>query len=99
MHVGVVGCGYWGPNLIRNLAENRLCRQVYLRSRAGEAPEVSLRPAARAYPVRRDDRSDRRGHDRDPALDPLSLARQALLKGKHIFVEKPFTGSSEQALS
>jgi predicted dinucleotide-utilizing enzyme len=27
-HVGVVGCGYWGPNLVRNLSENRLCSQI-----------------------------------------------------------------------
>ena len=26
--VGVIGCGYWGPNLIRNLVENRRCREV-----------------------------------------------------------------------
>ena len=28
MRVGVIGCGYWGPNLIRNLLENRKCAGV-----------------------------------------------------------------------
>lgn len=103
MHVGVVGCGYWGPNLVRNLAENRLCRQVSICDLdAAKLERLTTRyPAARVF-TRFEEMIAQSDLDAVMIATPLSthypLARRALLKGKHVFVEKPFAGSSEQAL-
>ena len=44
--VGVIGCGYWGPNLVRNLVENRRCQNVLVcdldRARLVEPAERAL---------------------------------------------------------
>ncbi|HEV2902793.1 MAG TPA: Gfo/Idh/MocA family oxidoreductase [Gaiellaceae bacterium] len=101
--VAVVGLGYWGPNLVRVLHEVE-----------GVRPELvcDLRPDAletmgRRYPAVRTTTS----FDEvlaDPAVDavaiatPVSshfeLAARALEAGKHVFVEKPLTASSDEAL-
>jgi predicted dehydrogenase len=103
IHVGVVGCGYWGPNLVRNLAENRLCRQVSICDTNEEKLTRLLQryPAARAF-QRFDEMLAQPDLQGVMIATPLSthypLAKRALLKGKHVFVEKPFAGSSEQCL-
>lgn len=103
LHVGVVGCGYWGPNLVRNLADNRLCRSISLCDLDGSKVERLLQryPAASPY-TSYDDLLNRRDLDAVLIATPLSthfeLARKALRRGKHVFVEKPFTHSSEEAM-
>ncbi len=92
MRIGIVGLGYWGPNLARNFDE--LAELAWL---CDLSPELRERFAAR-YPRARvtaefDDLLA------DPDLDGVviatpvpthfELARQALLAGKHVFVEKP----------
>lgn len=103
LNVGVVGCGYWGPNLVRNLAENRLCRGLSLCDLdVTKVERLLLRyPAAQPFD-RYEDMLARPDLDAVMIATPLSthfdLARKALRKGKHVFVEKPFTASSEQAI-
>ncbi len=100
-HVGVVGCGYWGPNLVRNLSENRLCRGISLCDLdAAKLARLSLRyPAAETF-LSYEDMLASPDLQAVMIATPLSthytLARKALLRGKHVFVEKPFAGSSEQ---
>jgi len=99
---GVIGYGYWGPNVVRNL--DRLDQVDLLgvcdlsasaRQRAQKAfphLEVTADPAALLS---------------SPEIDAIAvvtpvwthfeLARTALENGKHVFVEKPFTGNSAQA--
>ena len=102
-HVGVVGCGYWGPNLVRNLSENRLCSQISLCDLNEEKlARLRLRyPAARAF-ARFEDMLVQPDLDAVMIATPPTvhhpLARAALLRDKHVFVEKPFAASSEQAL-
>ncbi len=103
VRVAVIGAGYWGPNLVRNLIENRLCSSV---SVCDLKPE-NLERILRRYPGVR---VTTRASDllRDPSIDAVmistppkthfELAREALAHGKHAFVEKPFTLSSEHAL-
>ena len=92
--VGVVGAGYWGPNLIRNLAElpgsplaavadANPTRLDYIRARY---PAVALYDAGATL-------FNAQGIDAvviaTPAETHYALAREALLAGKHVFVEKP----------
>ncbi|WP_226894605.1 Gfo/Idh/MocA family protein [Luteolibacter marinus] len=99
MAIGIVGCGYWGPNLARAF-ENTSGAIVSALCDSDETRLTSLQerhPAARRY-------TEFRQMLEDPNLDavviatPASLhyrqAREALLSGKHVLIEKPMAGSS-----
>jgi predicted dehydrogenase len=103
LNVAVIGCGYWGPNLVRNLYENRLCNRLV----ACDLDSAKLERIALRYPaveVTTDARDAMSRLDVEAVMiaTPLSthfdLALQALQNGKHVFVEKPFAASSAQAL-
>ncbi len=104
LSVGVIGCGYWGPNLVRNLVENRRCERVVV----CDLDRGRLEHMLQRFPVE-GGTTDFQDLLDDPALDavmvatPLSghypLARRALESGKHVFVEKPFAHTSAQAQS
>jgi predicted dehydrogenase len=89
-----LGCGYWGPNLLRNFSSAPGCQVKYVvdasadrrafvesnfpRSKAVETPEAVLAdPEVTGLIIA------------TPAGTHFSLARQGLLAGKHVFVEKP----------
>jgi predicted dehydrogenase len=100
--IGVVGYGYWGPNLVRNFQQTDGATVVALcdRSEARLAAASKLYPALRTYTELDDFLAD-------PAVEavvvatpvnshyPIALA--ALEHGKHVLVEKPITPSVEQA--
>ena len=102
LRLGVVGYGYWGPNVVRNFAAQSDCRVTTIcdGAPAARARALSHYPAARVV-------ADAEEVLTSPEIDavaiviPVSshyeLARRALENGKHIFVEKPFTATSEQA--
>jgi len=102
MHVGVIGCGYWGPNLIRNLLENRKCESVTVCDRS----EVNLERARSRFPHLKciDDVDELLG-DRSieavliatPVSTHHALARTCLESGRHTFVEKPLAASAGEA--
>jgi len=99
---GVVGYGYWGPNIVRNLqgmtgveittvcdassaARKRVHRnhpQIYV---TPDASEVMTSPEIDAVAIV------------TPVWTHFELAKAALEKGKHVFVEKPFTSNVQQA--
>jgi predicted dehydrogenase len=102
VRVGVVGLGYWGPNLARNFDALPGCR---LRWCCDPDPEARERGAARLPEARfTGDLDDLLG---DPELDAVALAtpvpthaelaRRALAAGKHCFVEKPLAQSTADA--
>jgi predicted dehydrogenase len=101
--VAVVGLGYWGPNLVRNLHEVEGARAELVCDLRPDA----LEGIARRYPAVRTT-TDFADVIADPAVDavaiatPVSshfeLAARALEAGKHVFVEKPLTASSDEAL-
>jgi predicted dehydrogenase len=100
--VGVIGCGYWGPNLIRNLVENRRCKAVI----ACDLDRTRLERIAQRYPVAAttadfqdilDDESIEAVVIATPLSTHFPLAERALLAGKNIFVEKPFARTAVQA--
>jgi predicted dehydrogenase len=101
--VGVVGLGYWGPNLVRVLAERA---DVELRWICDQDPS-RLDHLGRRYPaVQTTEDIDDVLEDDDvdavllatPVFTHYDLARRCLEAGKHTFVEKPLAPSSELAL-
>jgi len=102
IRIGAIGYGYWGPNVVRNLHTVRECRVVSICDTNPEA----LRCARQAYP-NVEITSDSSQLFSSPQIDAVAvitpvwthfeLAKAALENGKHVFVEKPFTCTAEQA--
>ena len=99
---GVIGYGYWGPNVVRNLANLEECEvlEVCDKSPAARRRVQKSHPGVRVTA----EPSEMLGStDLDaiavgtPVWTHYELAKAALENGKHVFVEKPFTSSGEQA--
>jgi predicted dehydrogenase len=99
---GVVGYGYWGPNVVRNLDRLDETKVVAVCDKSPAAQ----RKVAKAYPdvmVTDDPAELMTSPDIDaiavvtPVWTHYELAKAALLNGKHVFVEKPFTSNAAQA--
>ena len=102
VNIGVVGYGYWGPNLVRNFFETPGARVAQV---------ADLDPARRALAERRHPglatTADIDGLLADPKIDAVAIATpasthyelglRALQAGKHVWLEKPMTETSEQA--
>lgn len=99
--VAVIGCGYWGPNLIRNLSENLRSEVVAV----SDMREDRLEAIAPRVPNARLT-TDAAEAIQDPAVDavvvatPVSthfpIARTALAAGKHVLVTKPLASSTAE---
>jgi predicted dehydrogenase len=102
VRVAVAGLGYWGPNIVRVLQELD-CASVTV---VCDLDDVALTPVANRYPAVRQTQSFESLLS-DPEIDAIAiatpvsthyaLAAAALDAGKHVFVEKPMAGSSEEA--
>ncbi len=100
--IGVVGAGYWGPNIIRNLNQIPTCEMAV----CCDMDEKRLRHMGDLYPNMRT-KSDYSEVVGDPSIDAVAicthvsahypLAKKALEAGKHILVEKPFTAKVDEA--
>jgi predicted dehydrogenase len=100
--IGVIGCGYWGPNLLRNFAENEAAQVAWI----CDTDEARLAAMGRRYPAARTT-SDYQKLISDPDLDAIAvvtpvathyqIAKEALLAGKHVLVEKPLTATVREA--
>ena len=103
VHVGVIGYGYWGPNLVRNFVETSDTRVVAVADVRQDRLELVQRryPSIEAVKDHRDLIKDTR-IDAVAISTPVSthfpLALEALRAGKHVLVEKPMTATSEEAL-
>lgn len=103
MKLAVIGCGYWGPNLVRNFVQSnktegviccdldkkRLERMKTLYPMVEtltDYKELLIRPDVHAVAVA------------TPVKSHHSIAKDFLLNGKHVLIEKPFTHSYETAL-
>lgn len=102
INIGVIGYGYWGPNVARNFHAAAGTKLVAV----SDLSEKRLGMAQAHYPfirVSKDPLEVIRAKDVDvvavvtPVFSHFELAKEALLAGKHIFVEKPFTSTSAQA--
>src|SRR5690242_15315601 len=102
IRVGVIGYGYWGPNIVRNLhgQDNIRVEMVCDKSLA------ALARVRKAYPAV-STTTDPCEILRSPQVDAVAvvtpvwthyeLTKAALENGKHVFVEKPFTSNTAQA--
>jgi predicted dehydrogenase len=102
VRIGVIGLGYWGPNLVRNLAELPEIEIAYLCDLRPHALEsVSQRYFGIPCTTRVDALLQDRSLDAVVIATPVSthyqLALAALKADKHVFVEKPLAASSDQA--
>jgi predicted dehydrogenase len=102
VNIGVIGYGYWGPNVARNFHGTAGAKLVSI----SDVSEKRLGLAQTNLPfikAIKDPLELIRSTDVDAVaiVTPVSahyeLAKAALLAGKHIFVEKPFTSTSDQA--
>jgi len=102
INIGVIGYGYWGPNIVRN----------FNRVEGAKAPLVcdinqdNLKRAKKDYPYIEitsdyNDVISSTKIDTVAVITPVSthfeLAKKALKNGKHIFIEKPFTATVAEA--
>lgn len=100
--IGVIGCGYWGPNLLRNFAENEAAELRWICDLETER----LAAMARRYPAAKTagnyqellaDRELDAVAVATPVATHSQIAREALLAGKHVLVEKPLTATAREA--
>lgn len=99
--VGVAGCGYWGPNLVRNFAKASHCQVGAI----CDVSEARLRHVQDLYPDVEAMTDYQQFLDYSP-LDAVviatpvkhhhTLAKASLLAGKHTFIEKPMASSSAE---
>ena len=102
INVGIVGYGYWGPNLVRNFAETPGANVAAV----SDLDTAKLAVVQRRFPAVMTT-TDFRELLNDPGIDAIAiatpvnthfeLALAALRAGKHVWVEKPMTETSEQA--
>jgi len=102
IRIGVIGCGYWGPNLVRNLYKLKDCEM---------AAVSDLRPdrldQIRSLYPKLNTTTDALEVLHDPDIDAMAvitpvathfeIAREALLAGKHVLVTKPMTRTVAEA--
>jgi len=102
VNFGVIGYGYWGPNIVRNLVGLEGSQVVAI----AEVSAPARARAQKAYPgirVTADSSEVISATDVDaiavvsPVWTHYELTKAALENGKHVFVEKPFTSNTAQA--
>jgi len=102
MKIAVIGCGYWGPNLVRNFIQSNKIEQVI----CCDLDQKRLDHMKNLYPSVKV-LSDYKELLHMPDLDGVAIAtpvkthhpiaKEFLAQGKHVFIEKPLTHSYETA--
>ena len=102
IRVGIIGYGYWGPNVVRNLVATEGAEVVYCAEQRPDRREL----AARQYPTLKVIEDAHRIIDdgdidavvvTTPVTTQYDLAKRALEAGKHVLVSKPMTRSVSEA--
>lgn len=102
MNIGVIGLGYWGPNIVRNFLTHEEVDRIVCCDK--DAKQL-LKIKKTFHSVETTSNADDIFNDKDidavaivtSVFTHYELAKKALQKGKHVFVEKPFTATVEQA--
>jgi predicted dehydrogenase len=101
MRIGVIGYGYWGPNIVRNFHSQEKSEVVLVADRNPKC-EARLKKVYPSIAFTTDENEVLTSPNIDvvavvtPVWTHFELAKKALENGKHVFVEKPFTYSVEQ---
>ena len=104
LKVGVIGCGYWGPNLIRNFIQIKDCNMKI----CCDLSDDKLQRIKSLYPnVRTTKNLDELLEDED--IDAVAIATPVSAHGeiglkclehnKHVLVEKPLATSSKECIN
>lgn len=103
MKIAVIGCGYWGPNLVRNFVQSNQIQELICCDLDQKRLDrmKNLYPAVKVF-------SDYKELLKMPDLDGVAIAtpvkthhpiaKEFLDHGKHVFIEKPLTHSYDTAL-
>jgi predicted dehydrogenase len=102
INIAIIGYGYWGPNLVRNFAGARDCRVHTVVDFRSDRLEIVKR---NHLTVNTSNHTEDVFNNNDidavviatPVFTHYELAKKALEKGKHVLLEKPMTGSVEEA--
>jgi predicted dehydrogenase len=102
INIGIIGYGYWGPNLVRNFAETPGARIAAV----ADLDPAKLETVQRRYPTVKTT-TNFQELLQDPSIDAIAVATPvsthfefgmaALKAGKHLWIEKPMTETSLQA--
>ncbi len=102
MKIAVIGCGYWGPNLVRNFIQSNKVNELI----CCDLDQKRLARMKALYPMVATT-TDYKELLEMPDLDAAAiatpvkthhpLAKEFLSQGKHVYVEKPFTHSYDTA--
>ncbi|HXT23869.1 MAG TPA: Gfo/Idh/MocA family oxidoreductase [Candidatus Eisenbacteria bacterium] len=101
MRIGVIGYGYWGPNVVRNFHSQEECEVVLVADRNAKCAD-RLKKVFPSIGFTTDENQILTSKDIDvvavvtPVWTHYELAKKALENNKHVFVEKPFTYSVAQ---
>lgn len=103
MKVAVIGCGYWGPNLIRNFIQsNKVKELICCDLDPKRLARMKILYPSVATTTNYEDLLNMNDLDGVAIATPVRfhhpIAKEFLSKGKHVYVEKPFTDSYESAL-
>ncbi len=102
MNIGIIGLGYWGPNMVRNFMMNEHIQKVV----CCDLDEKQLLKAKRSFHSIETTKNPQdifkdKNIDAVVIVTPISthfsLAKEALQSGKHVLVEKPLTPTVEEA--
>ena len=102
INIGIIGFGYWGPNIVRNFSSLEGARVLSI----CDGNQDAMKRASKAYPhitvtSNYNDILISPDIDAVAVITPVSthfeLTKKALENGKHVFVEKPFTSSVAEA--
>jgi len=102
IRIGVIGYGYWGPNIVRNFHTHEMSEVALVCDKSSKCQD-RLRKAHPSIAFTTDANEVLKSKDIDvvavvtPVWTHYEIAKSALQNGKHIFVEKPFTCSAQQA--
>lgn len=100
LKVGIVGLGYWGPNLVRNFSANERCKLSAICDLDKKRLEKigAHQPLAKHFTHYEDFLNEIEAVAIATPVDShYKLAKAALTAGKHCFIEKPMTASVDEA--